>query len=131
MMAVFVEVFGTFGLTISEGKTETICMPIPCAPATEIVFHATGQQYHQAISFTNLGGTVTGNRNLSDEIDRLQALHAGAVRPPEGTSPAPEGPDGEVQGSKDSLIRMRDMESLKGHYTKLRTSHSIGCCFEF
>ena len=33
MMAVFVEVFGTFGLTISERKTETMCMPTnwhPC-----------------------------------------------------------------------------------------------------
>ena len=42
MMAVFVEVFGTFGLTISESKTETMCMPIPRAPATKIVFNATG-----------------------------------------------------------------------------------------
>ena len=33
MMAVFVEVFGTFGLTILESKTETMCMPIPRAPA--------------------------------------------------------------------------------------------------
>ena len=41
-MAVFVEVFGTFGLTTSESKTETMCMPIPRAPATKIVFNATG-----------------------------------------------------------------------------------------
>ena len=45
MMAVFVEVFGIFGLTILESKTETMCMPIPRAPATKIVFNATGQQY--------------------------------------------------------------------------------------
>ena len=38
MMAVFVEVFGAFGLTIPESKTETMCMPIPRAPATKIVF---------------------------------------------------------------------------------------------
>ena len=42
MMAVFVEVFGSFSLTISESKTETMCMPIPRAPATKIVFNATG-----------------------------------------------------------------------------------------
>ena len=35
MMAVFVEVFGIFGLSISESKTETMCMPIPRAPATK------------------------------------------------------------------------------------------------
>ena len=70
MMAVFVEVFGTFGLTISESKTETKCMPIPRAPVTKIVFNATGQQYRQTTSFTYLGSTVNETPNLSDEIDR-------------------------------------------------------------
>ena len=70
MMAVFVEVFGAFGLTISKIKTETMCMLIPRAPATKIVFNATGQQYRQTTSSTYLGGTVTEMPNLSDEIDR-------------------------------------------------------------
>ena len=70
MMAVSVEVFGTFGLTISESKTETMCMPIPRALATKIVFNATGQQYRQTISSTYFGGTVNETSNLSDEIDR-------------------------------------------------------------
>ena len=39
IMAVLVEVFGAFGLTISESKTETSCRPIPHAPATKIVFN--------------------------------------------------------------------------------------------
>ena len=39
-MAVFVEFFGAFGLTISESKTETMGMPIARAPATQIVFTA-------------------------------------------------------------------------------------------
>ena len=55
MMTVFVEVFGTFCLTISESKTETMRMPIPRAPATQTVFNATGQQYRQTTSFTYLG----------------------------------------------------------------------------
>ena len=76
MMAVFVEVFGTFGLTISESKAETMCMPIPrAALATKIVFSTTGQQYRQTISFTFLEGTVTENPNLSDDID--WRIHAG------------------------------------------------------
>ena len=70
MMAVFVEVFGILGLTISESMTETMCMPIPRAMATKIVFNATGQQYRQTASFTYLGGTVNKTPNLSDEIDR-------------------------------------------------------------
>ena len=70
-MAVFVEVFGTFGFTISESKTDIMCMPIPRAPASKIVFNATGQQYRQTTSFTYYsGGIVTETPNLSDEIDR-------------------------------------------------------------
>ena len=57
MMAVFVAVFGTFGLTISESKAGTMCMPIPRTSATKIVFNAKGQQYRQTTSFTYLGGT--------------------------------------------------------------------------
>ena len=70
MMAIFVQVFGTFGLTISVSKTETMCMPILRAPATKIVFNATEQQYRQTTSFAYLGGTVTETPNQSDEIDR-------------------------------------------------------------
>ena len=51
MMAAFVEVFGAFGLTISENKMETTHMPIPRAPVTQIVSNATGQQYHPATFF--------------------------------------------------------------------------------
>ena len=41
-LEVFVEVFGAFGLTISESQTETMCMPIPLAPATKIVLQRHG-----------------------------------------------------------------------------------------
>ena len=68
--AVFVEVSSAFGLTIPESKTETTCMPIPHAPATQTVFNATGQQYRQTTSFTYLGGAVTETPNLSIKIDR-------------------------------------------------------------
>ena len=36
MMAVFIEVFGTFGLTVSESKTETMCMSNPHARRSTI-----------------------------------------------------------------------------------------------
>ena len=73
-MAVFVEVFGTLGLRILESKTETMCMPIPRAPATKVVFNATGKPYRQTTSFAYLGGTVTETPNLSDTIDlRIRA----------------------------------------------------------
>ena len=43
-------------------------------------------------------------------MDKLQALYAGAVQPPEGKSAAPEDPDGEIRGSRGSPIRMRVMD---------------------
>ena len=59
-------------------------------------------------------------------MDELQALHAGAVQPPEGKFAAPEDADGKVRGSTSSLIRMCDMDPLKGYYTKLRaTQHRM------
>ena len=45
-------------------------------------------------------------------MDEPQSLQAGTVRPPEGISS--EGPDGEVRGSRGSLIRMRDMDTPEG-----------------
>ena len=69
-MVVFVEGFGAFVLIISESKTETMCMPIPRAPATQIVLNTTRQQYHQTTPFKYLGDALTENQILSDEIDR-------------------------------------------------------------
>ena len=43
-MVVSVEVFDASGLTISESKTDTMRMPIPRAPETQIVFNATGHR---------------------------------------------------------------------------------------
>ena len=124
-------IFGTFGRTISENKTETMCMPISRAPATQVVFNATGQKYPQTASFTYLGGTVTKTPNLSDEIDRrirarwmsfkcctrelydhpkvsLLPLKARVVRP---------------EVIEDLLYRCATWTPLKGHYTKLRKTH--------
>ena len=42
MLAVFVKIFGAFGLTFYKRKTKTTCMPTPRAPATQIVRNATG-----------------------------------------------------------------------------------------
>ena len=54
-------------------------------------------------------------------VGELQALHAGAARPPERKSTAPEGPDGEVLEA--FLYGCATWTPLKGHYTKLRITH--------
>ena len=131
MMAVFVEVFGTFGLIISESKTETMCMPIPCAPATKIVFHATGKQYRQTTSFTYLGGTVNETPNLSDEIDRR--IRAGWMGFKRYKRELYDHPKASLLPLKVRMVRSEVVEALlygratwtplKGDYAKLRTTH--------
>ena len=110
MMAVFVEVFGTFGLTISESKTETMCMPIPRAPATKIVFNATGQQYRQTTSFTYLGGTVSETPNLSDEID--QRIRAGWIGFKRYTRELYDRPKASLLPLKARMVRPEVVEAL-------------------
>ena len=131
MMAVFVEVFGTFGLTISETKTETMCIPIPRAPATKIVLNATGQQYRQTTSFTYLGSTVTETPNLSDKIDRR--IRAGWVGFKRYKRELYDRPKASLLPLKARMVRSEVVEALlygyaawtplKGHYAKLRTTH--------
>ena len=70
MMTVLVDVFGAFGLTISENKTETMCVPTPYTPATSIVFNRSGVQYSQTISFVYLGCAVTESSNPSLKVYR-------------------------------------------------------------
>ena len=129
MITVFVEVFGTFGLIISESKTETMCMPY--TPATKIVFNATGQQYCQTTSFIYFGGTVTETPNLSDEIDRR--IRAGWMGLKRYTQELYDRPKASLLPLKARMVRSEVVETLlygyatrtplKGHYTKLHTTH--------
>ena len=129
MMAVFVVVFGTFGLNISVSKTEIMCMPIPRAPGPKIVFNATGQQYCQTTSFAYLGGTVTKTPNLSNEIDRR--IRAGWMSFKRYTREWYDRPNASLLPLKARMVRSEVVEALlygcatwttlKGHYIKLRT----------
>ena len=74
MMTTIVEVFGEFGLTVSEKKTETLLMRAPekqpkkggSSPPT-LVIEATGQKYAQTTQFRYLGGLVNEDGELTQE----------------------------------------------------------------
>ena len=69
MMVVIATVCKAFGLTVSETKTETMCLRtrgIPDAFSVE----AAGQVYKQAHDFVYLGGNVNHDTDLSIEVDR-------------------------------------------------------------
>ena len=106
-------------------------MPIPRAPATKIVFNATGQQYRQTTSFTYLGGTVTEMPNLSDEIDRR--IRAGWMGFKRYKRELYDRPKASLLPLKTRMVRSEVVEallygcvtwtSLKCHYAKLCTTH--------
>ena len=52
MMKVIVEVCRAFALTMSESKTETMCLLPPRTPRTMVQVEAAGQIYNQVQSFT-------------------------------------------------------------------------------
>ena len=72
MMGVIVVVCAAFGLTVSEAKTEIICLRAEGMLKFTATFsvEAAGQVYNQTNEFVYLGGNVNHNANLSNEVDR-------------------------------------------------------------
>ena len=72
MVVVIVTVCEAFGLTVSEAKTEIMCLRtrgIPDVAATFSV-EAPGRVYKQAHDFVYLGGNINHDADLSIEVDR-------------------------------------------------------------
>ena len=72
MMGVIVVVCAAFGLTVSEAKTEIMCLRakgMPESTATLSV-EAAGQVYNQTNEFVYLEGNINQNDDLSIEVDR-------------------------------------------------------------
>ena len=59
-------------LTVSEAKTETMCLRAKGMPESTAIFsvEAAGQVYNQTNEFVCLGGNVNHNADLSIEVDR-------------------------------------------------------------
>ena len=72
MMGVVVVVCAVFGLTVSEAKTQIMCLRAKGMPESVATFsvEAAGQVYNQTNKFVYLGGNVNHNTDLSIEVDR-------------------------------------------------------------
>ena len=72
MMGVVVVVCAAFGLTVSEAKTEIMCLRAKGMPESIATFsvEAVGQVYNQLNEFVYLGGNVNHNADLSIKADR-------------------------------------------------------------
>ena len=71
-MWVIVVVCAAFGLTVSEDKTEIMCLRARGMPESTAAFsvEAAGQVYNQMNEFVYLGKNVNHNADLSIEVDR-------------------------------------------------------------
>ena len=65
-------VCATFGLTVSEAKTEIMCLRIKGMPESLAIFsvEAAGQVHNQTNEFVYLGGNANHNADLSIKVDR-------------------------------------------------------------
>ena len=71
-MGVIVVVCTAFGFTVSEAKTEIMCLRAKGMPESTVVFSvdAGGQVYNQTNELVYLRGDVNHNADLSMEVDR-------------------------------------------------------------
>ena len=72
MMGVIVVVCAAFGLTVSEAKSEIMCLRAKGMPESTATFsvEAAGQVYNQTNEFVCLGENVNQDTDLSIEVDR-------------------------------------------------------------
>ena len=68
MMTMIATVCSSFGLTVSETKTETMCLQAKGGGKVSSTINAAGQVYKQTIEFVYLGGVIAADRDLSIEI---------------------------------------------------------------
>ena len=87
MATIIVEVFGEFGLTVSEKKTKTLLMRAPekqpkkgGPPPPPLVIEAAGQKYAQTAQFRYLGGLVNEDGELTQEINHRSRAAWACIR---------------------------------------------------
>ena len=134
------KVFGAFGLTVSEKKTETLLLrapekaqqpgetPTPPLPALEIA--AAGQKYNQAHQLVYLGGLITEDADLTRDINRRTKIAWGCFG--KFSTELFDRPSAPLR-LKAQLLKAEAMEALlygcmtwaprNAHYWQLRTTH--------
>ncbi|CAB1097367.1 unnamed protein product [Ectocarpus sp. CCAP 1310/34] len=136
MMTIIVEVFGEFGLTVSEKKTETLLMrkgqadtsqPAPPPPLT---IEAAGQKYAQKTEFRYLGGLVNEHGDLTRENNyRSRGAWACLRRYGRELFDRPQAPFRlkirllQAEAMDALLYGCMTWSPLSGHYQTLRSIH--------
>ena len=121
MMGVIVVVCAAFGLTISEAKTDIMCLRAKGMPESTVTFNveAAGQVYNQTNEFVYLGGNVNHNANLSIEVDRRIRNAWCSFREytlelyDQTSAPRAQNLDAKSRGTRDNAVRLRHVEPAR------------------
>ena len=81
-MGVIVVVCAAFGLTVSEAKTEIMCLRAKGMPESTAIFsvEVAGQVYNQANEFVSSGGTSTTRPTCPSRLTGAYARQGAASR---------------------------------------------------
>ena len=79
-MTVIVTACAALGLTVSEAKTEIVCLPTKDGGEVLFTVTAAGQVYKQTDEFGYLGEAISANRNLSVEVNASDSDSMGVLR---------------------------------------------------
>ena len=118
MMTVIVTACSAFGLTVSEAKTEILCLPTGGVCGGSFTIDAAGQVYKHTIEFVYVGGAITADRELCIETPHcLQRAWAFFQRykieiydRPGVCALTVEGAVAESRGDRDTTLRLHDVE---------------------
>ena len=69
-MTEVVEVYGAYGLTVAERKTETMIMRPPHQEQERLEIVTAGQRYAQTEQFVYLGDNITAEAEMTSKIRR-------------------------------------------------------------
>ena len=119
MMGVIVVVCVAFGLTVSDAKTEVMCVRAKGVPESTATFsiEEAGQVYNQTNEFVYLGGNVNHNPDYPSRSIGALVTHgaaSGNSTPSKCTTdralPRAQNPDAQSRGTRDSAVRLRHVE---------------------
>ena len=122
MMGCIVAVCAAFSLTVSETKTEIICLRTKGLPESTAIFsvEAAGQVYNQTNGFVYLGGgrkpqcrpVHRGRPAHTQRMVQLPEVHPRTVRPTK-RSPRARNPNAKSRGIGDNAVRLRHVEPAR------------------
>ena len=121
MMGLIVVVYAAFDLTVSEAKTEIMCLRAKGMPESTAIFivEAACQVYNQTNECVYFGGNVNHNANVSIKVDRRIRNAWGNFRKytfelyDRSSAPLELKIHAKSRGTRDNAVRLRNVEPAR------------------